>query len=204
MDKIKYVRLENEDGSYSEPIPLSVDGNAIDINGTNLITILDDKATIEQVEDIEEDLRDKVSTQALSALSKQLESQSVRIDNLATLTEGSTTGDAELIDGRIGPTGVSYKNLGDAIRNQVSDLSTMINRELPLNLCLKTTIRTLSTTTQVISGNVEDGIHCIIDNTASDVAIGVRLNESNSPIFLKGGKYYRLYDKQLDNKSLVS
>ena len=37
MDKLKYVKLENPDGSYSNNIPLAVDANYVDVNGTTLI-----------------------------------------------------------------------------------------------------------------------------------------------------------------------
>ena len=50
-----------------------------------------------------------------------LQVQKTRIDNLTTLTEGSTTGDAELIDGRIGADGVTYANIGSSIRGQFSN-----------------------------------------------------------------------------------
>jgi hypothetical protein len=42
-----------------------------------------------------------------------------RIDSLASLKDGSTTGDAELIDGRISVEGTTYTSLGESIREQI-------------------------------------------------------------------------------------
>ena len=52
---------------------------------------------------------------------------SSRMDSFTQLQEGSTTGDAELIDGRVGYDGKTYENIGDAIRGQVSQLSDEID-----------------------------------------------------------------------------
>ena len=54
----------------------------------------------------------------ITDLDSRVDVNSERITNLATLTDGSTTGDAELIDGRIGYNGTTYSNIGDAIRGQ--------------------------------------------------------------------------------------
>lgn len=45
-----------------------------------------------------------------------LETVSQQVTNLATLTEGSTTGDAELIDGRVAADGTINDNIGENIR----------------------------------------------------------------------------------------
>lgn len=57
-----------------------------------------------------------------------LEIERARIDNLSSLSVGSTTGDAELIDGRIGADGVTYTNIGESIRTQVKGVKNQISK----------------------------------------------------------------------------
>ena len=57
-------------------------------------------------------------------ISKELEIERARIDNLTTLQDGSTTGDAELIDARVDYIGRTHENVGTHIRyisNQLSN-----------------------------------------------------------------------------------
>ena len=73
---------------------------------------------------VEQQLADIENTKAeQTALNVEKE----RIDNFTRLASGSTTGDAELIDGRVGADGVTYLNIGAAIRGQVDDLNSNLN-----------------------------------------------------------------------------
>lgn len=82
-----------------------------------------DALTAEELETI----RNRLSTAEndIIAVSEKADLNSDRITNLATLSEGSTTGDAELIDGRVGYNGTTYSSIGNAIRGQAQGLYNM-------------------------------------------------------------------------------
>lgn len=50
-----------------------------------------------------------------------------RMDEFASLPDGSTSGDAELLDIRVGGNGITYPSAGDAVRGQYNELSERMN-----------------------------------------------------------------------------
>ena len=65
---------------------------------------------------------------AITNINNDISNINTRIDSFTKLNEGSTTGDAELIDGRDGFLGGKYANIGTAIREQnKSEFNAIIN-----------------------------------------------------------------------------
>ena len=69
----------------------------------------------EEIDSVKTQLSQKASEQALAV-------ERSRIDSFTKLNEGSTTGDAELIDARVGANGLTYDTVGSAIRAQIGDI----------------------------------------------------------------------------------
>lgn len=61
---------------------------------------------------------------------EQIDVERKRISNLASLSDGSTTGDAELIDIRVGVDGTIYDSAGDAVRGQVDALQDDVDNKV--------------------------------------------------------------------------
>lgn len=78
-----------------------------------------------------------VSTQLttrMSAIETEQSLQSARMDTFTSLPEGSTSGNAELADIRVGADGTTYDTAGNAVRGQISELKSDLGNfnSLPL------------------------------------------------------------------------
>lgn len=65
---------------------------------------------------------------AYGKLNSDIAVERARITNIANLDDGSTSGDAELMDIRVGFDGTTYANAGEAVRTQARHLSEDVDR----------------------------------------------------------------------------
>lgn len=128
---------------YIKDLPLKkvLDGSESllvqDLNGTQqapLGTIVDEikQNSQEKIREIESELAQTNAQLSQKASESALDVERKRIDSFTKLQDGSTTGDAELIDGRVGADAIVYDNIGEAVRTQFTNKINEI--ELKTNL----------------------------------------------------------------------
>lgn len=77
-----------------------------------------------KINDAVYDVKDSVARLQNSQNTSDIAVQTARIDNIANLPSGSTSGDAELTDIRVAANGIAYGNAGTSVRSQ---FNTIIN-----------------------------------------------------------------------------
>lgn len=93
-------------------------------NSTDFINTLDDKVAVQdsKIKNIE------ASTSYITTKQNtKIAALHTRMSEFTSLKDGSTTGDAELIDARIGADGTKYPSAGDAMRVQVEQLNETLD-----------------------------------------------------------------------------
>ena len=109
-------KIENGDQILRTEIFLIKNGTALDESTSEWAGDYQGHNLDELVEQVDTNSED------ISALQNEMVVERGRIDAIASLPEGSTTGDAELADIRTGVDGTVYQNAGTAVRTQIRAL----------------------------------------------------------------------------------
>lgn len=107
-----------------------------------------------------------------------------RMNQFTSLQEGSTTGDAELTDIRVGADGKTYPNAGESVRGQISELKSDIANYTPLTnkKVLKYGGYNLKTGRVVKDGSIQtlSGFSYVTLDVQSIKTITMQINSSGS------------------------
>ena len=132
------------------------------------------------LEDYENDTTERIDammrtlTAQVSAFASDIAVLEARMDTFTNLAEGSTTGDAELVDARIGVNGKVYPNVGDAIRGQISSVH---NDTRDLGRVITNTSLGITWVNQLLNSNTGE----------LETASGVNFASTNLPIYIPAG-----------------
>lgn len=179
-NKIKISQLQLETNLKEDAlIPIVQDNKTKAIKSRDLLK--DYKDLNKKINSVNEQLDNKANQ-------SDLEVERKRIDSFTKLAEGSTTADAELIDGRIGEDGIVYPNIGSAIREQVGKINELF---VPLN------INKFDGVVNLIGGNIEDEVITSQLTDYSSLYVNSSINNVWGNQSLNTGGYYLSFKYKL-------
>lgn len=129
-DGAKILRLypEGLDAEIIPPTPeeLGTVDKELDLTSERAIQNQAVARAIVQLESTVEE-SNTTTTEELAKVKEDAVMLEARVNNLATIEEGSTTGDAELIDIRVGYDGTIHESAGESVRSQVRSVDEKID-----------------------------------------------------------------------------
>ena len=127
----KYVVVVNNTSQDATKVNITTSDDEIELVTED--ELIATKQTIEsnvstQVGVIQSNLNAEISnrTSADTTLSTEIAVERSRIDNIAALPSGSTSGDAELLDIRVKANGATASSAGNAVREQINEVNNSI------------------------------------------------------------------------------
>ncbi|MBO7691054.1 MAG: hypothetical protein J6T10_00290, partial [Methanobrevibacter sp.] len=131
------------------------------------------------------------------ANSTQLRVLEERMDEFTNLPEGSTTGDAELADIRVGFNGKTYSNAGDSVRKQTGLLADAL---IDYNCIEYTKLfgNFNNGSTAGLTWTWSDDIVTVNGTATGNTVIGIWQSANGIPTFLEKGKKYLLKPVLID------
>lgn len=166
------------DKKYIKDLPLKQE-----LDGTESVLIQDNESTKQaSLEAITNDVK-QTSAARILEMETELAVERKRINKLTSLGEGSTTGDAELLDMRIGADGRTYDTSGDALRRQVKRLNDHVLPSYYLDFKRRVDEYEASHYTRKIFQATEDSLR-VIENevTTGNGGFNIKLNRAITKI----------------------
>lgn len=187
-----YIFIRKPSGN-AEYILSTISGNTITVDMTNQslseyginkaqIRIIKDEEVITSF-DVVFDVKRSYADNAVESESGDMPAKLIddiaminaRVDAFEALEDGSTTGDAELQDGRIGYNGTTYGSIGTAIRSQISDLHAAIDNDISAE-----DVDYDGFSSGLSATNVQDAIDEVVDSIGSQTGDTVPAEVKNA------------------------
>ena len=164
----KFNEIDNFDEAITENLNNEVTARTDSDTEINARITIAERDLNEKIDDLTEELHTEEETRETSdasltaALTLETAERSsadsmlsARIDAIASLPEGSTTGDAELIDIRTAANGYIYPSAGDAVRGQYDILKGNLEKVLTDNILYEVLSETVEGEDQYVYKNLD-------------------------------------------------